>query len=393
MLPAAKCAEILGLNSPDVSYLERRRAYIKAALVMSRLVGPSTPWSERAELARRGANSFADVEAAFEGLRSARDAPPGFAPDDFLPQLRCSSDGGRSFDASRPAISAMLHAEVRAPEMQATEWEISVKFSTTRFLLSRSLEDFVQLHRKLKQRVPACARALPPLPHHDEVAKLLEARRALTHGSYSQGQSSSILLGAFFSSPLLSEDGEEFRKADAIKGVTSVTRKLRSWLAQAIDWFRARRAYDPDLLEFIDLDAELLLRLHREDMRVVRNVVVSWGGHVVHAVPSTWVHDFVTSITPKRGKSSHSKTMPGPIRVRECLDQMTASSRESDPNSLDGRWDVVTKPAWVIISAVYGADIELDLDTLRKILLQKGLSSVYLDKAPTALLGLPVGTA
>ena len=30
---------------------------------------------------------------------------------------------------------------------------------------------------------------------------------------------------------------------------------------------RARRLYDPELLAFVDLDAELLLRLHREEPR------------------------------------------------------------------------------------------------------------------------------
>ncbi|KAJ8599669.1 hypothetical protein CTAYLR_005422 [Chrysophaeum taylorii] len=356
VLPASKCAQILGLHSPDVSYLERRRAYIKSALVMSRSVGPATPWNERAELARRGATSFADIEAAFEGLRSARDAPPGFTADDFLPQLRCSRDGGRTFDHTRPSISAMLHAEVRTPE-NSSEWEISVKFSTTRFVLTRSLDDFNQLHKKLKQRVPACARALPALPLPEE---------ANGHDK-----------GWFGNSP------PPDRKADHRKAVAA-TRKLRSYLAQAIDWFRARRAYDPDVLEFIDLDCELLLRLHREDMRVVRNIVVSWGGHVAHAIPTKWVQDFVTSITPKRGKSSSTKTSPGPITVRACLDDLASRDKPIE-------WDMVTKPAWIVLSAVYGADVELDIDTLRKILLQKGLSCTALDAPPTTLLGLPVG--
>ena len=48
-------------------------------------------------------------------------------------------------------------------------------------------------------------------------------------------------------------------------------RRLRAWVGQAVDWFRARRLYDPELLAFVDLDAELLLRLHREDMRVTRS--------------------------------------------------------------------------------------------------------------------------
>ena len=51
--------------------------------------------------------------AAFEGLRATRDAPPGFQPDDFLPQLRCSTDGGRTVDDDRPPVSAMLQVDVR----------------------------------------------------------------------------------------------------------------------------------------------------------------------------------------------------------------------------------------------------------------------------------------
>ena len=81
-------------------------------------------------------------------------------------------------------------------------------------------------------------------------------------------------------------------------------RRLRAYLSQAIDWFRARRVYDAEVLAFVDLDAELLLRLHREDMRVVRNVVVSWGGHVAHALPAAWVDAFVASITPRRGRGA-----------------------------------------------------------------------------------------
>lgn len=362
---------------------------------MSRLVGPSTPWNERAELARRGANSFADVEAALEGLRSQREAPPGFAPDDFLPQLRCSRDGGRTFDSTRPAISAMLQAEVRTPELTATDWEISVKFSTTRFVLSRQLEEFVALHKKLKERVPACARALPALPQVDEIRRIFEAnaRRATMSSTPHDHQATS------WWSPTQEELTEERRKGDA-KRFAAATRKLRSWLAQAIDWFRARRAYDPDLLQFIDLDSELLLRLHREDMRVVRNVVVSWGGHVAHAIPSVWVNDFVASISPRRGKTPQSKTAPGPIKVIECIDQMTKQASQSSSNDnvraqsedLAGKWDVVTKPAWVVLSAVYGADVELDLDSLRKIQMQKGVSTASLDQPPTTLLGLTVGS-
>ena len=108
-----RCAEVLGLASPEASYMDRRKAYIRAALVFSRLVGPVAPWREKRGFERRGAQSFADVAAAFEGLRATRDAPPGFQPDDFLPQLRCSTDGGRTVDDDRPPVSAMLQVDVR----------------------------------------------------------------------------------------------------------------------------------------------------------------------------------------------------------------------------------------------------------------------------------------
>ena len=83
------------------------------------------------------------MEAAFEGLRATREPVPGFAPDDFLPQLRCSSDGGRTFDEAKPPVSAMLHADVRAApgdddSLANPEFEIAVKFSTTRFVLART---------------------------------------------------------------------------------------------------------------------------------------------------------------------------------------------------------------------------------------------------------------
>ena len=42
-----RCAEVLGLASPEASYMDRRKAYIRAALVFSRLVGPVAPWRER----------------------------------------------------------------------------------------------------------------------------------------------------------------------------------------------------------------------------------------------------------------------------------------------------------------------------------------------------------
>ena len=63
MLPD-RCAEVLGLASPEASYMDRRKAYIRAALVFSRLVGPVAPWREKRGFERRGAQSFADVAAA-----------------------------------------------------------------------------------------------------------------------------------------------------------------------------------------------------------------------------------------------------------------------------------------------------------------------------------------
>ena len=59
-----RCAEVLGLASPEASYMDRRKAYIRAALVFSRLVGPVAPWREKRGFERRGAQSFADVAAA-----------------------------------------------------------------------------------------------------------------------------------------------------------------------------------------------------------------------------------------------------------------------------------------------------------------------------------------
>jgi len=391
IMEASKCAEILGLGSPEVSYLERRRAYIKAALVMSRTVGVCAPWAERNEMERRGATNFSDVECAFEGLRSSREIPPGFSPDDFLPQLQYSIDGGRSIETAKPSISAMIHADVRRNDSSSGEFfDISVKFSTTRFVLSRSLDDFYALHAKLKRRVPACGRSLPPLPTTAEAKKaapIIVSSNPKTEKVNKKDESS--IFTVFFGNK--DESDESIRNA-ANKSAAVATRKLRAYLAQVIDWFRARRVYDPDVLEFLDLDGDLLLRLHREDMRVVRNIVVSWGGHVAHALPAQWVDNFVQSITPARRsdktQSNHSapapKHLPGPIILRKILQD--THLLKTTP------WAVVTKPAWIILSTVYGADTELDIDTLRKLLIDKNLSTaqVGLDSPPTSLLGLPV---
>ena len=239
-----RCAEVLGLASPEASYMDRRKAYIRAALVFSRLVGPVAPWREKRGFERRGAQSFADVAAAFEGLRATRDAPPGFQPDDFLPQLRCSTDGGRTVDDDRPPVSAMLQVDVR-DSGAGDSFELGVKFSTTRFVLTRTLREFRALHASLQRRAPACASALPPLPH--SIAEPGDKDRP-----------------AGFFEALMTPKG---RNSTAASPRRDARRRLRAWVGQAVDWFRARRLYDPELLAFVDLDAELLLRLHREDMR------------------------------------------------------------------------------------------------------------------------------
>ena len=142
--------------------MDRRKAYIRAALVFSRLVGPVAPWRE----ARLRAAGRAVVRGRGRGLRG----PAGHAgrtaglPARRLPaQLRCSTDGGRTVDDDRPPVSAMLQVDVR-DSGAGDSFELGVKFSTTRFVLTRTLREFRALHASLQRRAPACASALPPLP-------------------------------------------------------------------------------------------------------------------------------------------------------------------------------------------------------------------------------------
>ena len=86
---------------------------------------------------------------------------------------------------------------------------------------------------------------------------------------------------------------------------------------------------------------------------------------------------------PRRSDVESPFSCPGAIRLRECLD--------NDADT-DGAWDLVTKPAWIVLSSVYGADVELDIETLRK-LMTSPAAKASLDAAPQMLLGLPVGTA
>jgi len=337
-----RCAEVLGLASPEASYMDRRKAYIRAALVFSRLVGPVAPWREKRGFERRGAQSFADVAAAFEGLRATRDAPPGFQPDDFLPQLRCSTDGGRTVDDDRPPVSAMLQVDVR-DSGAGDSFELGVKFSTTRFVLTRTLREFRALHASLQRRAPACASALPPLPH--SIAEPGDKDRP-----------------AGFFEALMTPKG---RNSTAASPRRDARRRLRAWVGQAVDWFRARRLYDPELLAFVDLDAELLLRLHREDMRVTRNILVAWGGPATHAVPAPWARSFVDAVASRRGRNVAEPPLPGPIRAREWLEE---NRTEEDA------WRLVTRPAYVVLSAVYGADAELDVGTLKSLVDSQALA-------------------
>ena len=60
-----RCAEVLGLASPEASYMDLRKAYIRAALVFSRLVGPVAPWREKRGFERRGG-----LLGAVEGKRA-----------------------------------------------------------------------------------------------------------------------------------------------------------------------------------------------------------------------------------------------------------------------------------------------------------------------------------
>ena len=274
----------------------------------------------------------------------------------------------------------MLHADVRAApgddeSLANPEFEAAVKFSTTRFVLARTLTEFHALHKSLARRVPTCARSLPSLPTAADIDRAAKA-------APQAGGGAQAFLGGLLGVEASQRDSKKASAASL--ALTDAKFKLRAYLSQAIDWFRARRVYDPEVLAFIDLDAELLLRLHREDMRVVRNIVVSWGGHVAHAVPAKWVKQFVASITPRRGRGPAPDPLgPGAIRLRECLD--------NDADT-EGAWDLVTKPAWIVLSSVYGADVELDIETLRK-LMTSPAAKASLDAAPQMLLGLPVGTA
>ncbi|KAH8078843.1 protein kinase [Aureococcus anophagefferens] len=234
--------------------------------------------------------------------------------------------------------------------------------------------EFHALHKSLARRVPTCARSLPSLPTAADIDRAAKA-------APQAGGGAQAFLGGLLGVEASQRDSKKASAASL--ALTDAKFKLRAYLSQAIDWFRARRVYDPEVLAFIDLDAELLLRLHREDMRVVRNIVVSWGGHVAHAVPAKWVKQFVASITPRRGRGPAPDPLgPGAIRLRECLD--------NDADT-EGAWDLVTKPAWIVLSSVYGADAELDIETLRKLMTPPAPRRPRRRAADAV--GPPVGTA
>ena len=57
--------------------------------------------------------------------------------------------------------------------------------------------------------------------------------------------------------------------------------------------------------------------------------------------------------------------LPGPIRAREWLEE---NRTEEDA------WRLVTRPAYVVLSAVYGADTELDVGTLKELVDSQALA-------------------
>ena len=91
-------------------------------------------------------------------------------------------------------------------------------------------------------------------------------------------------------------------------------------------------------------------------MRVTRNILVAWGGPATHAVPAPWARSFVDAVASRRGRNVAEPPLPGPIRAREWLEE---NRTEEDA------WRLVTRPAYVVLSAVYGADAELDVGTLK----------------------------
>ena len=102
-----------------------------------------------------------------------------------------------------------------------------------------------------------------------------------------------------------------------------------------------------------------------EDMRVTRNILVAWGGPATHAVPAPWARSFVEAVASRRGRNVAEPPLPGPIRAREWLEE---NRTEEDA------WRLVTRPAYVVLSAVYGADAELDVGTLKALVDSQALA-------------------
>ena len=102
-----------------------------------------------------------------------------------------------------------------------------------------------------------------------------------------------------------------------------------------------------------------------EDMRVTRNILVAWGGPATHAVPAPWARSFVEAVASRRGRNVAEPPLPGPIRAREWLEE---NRTEEDA------WRLVTRPAYVVLSAVYGADAELDVGTLKSLVDSQALA-------------------
>ena len=100
-------------------------------------------------------------------------------------------------------------------------------------------------------------------------------------------------------------------------------------------------------------------------MRVTRNILVAWGGPATHAVPAPWARSFVDAVASRRGRNVAEPPLPGPIRAREWLEESRTDEEA---------WRLVTRPAYVVLSAVYGADAELDVGTLKALVDSQALA-------------------
>ena len=86
---------------------------------------------------------------------------------------------------------------------------------------------------------------------------------------------------------------------------------------------------------------------------------------LTHAVPAPWARSFVEAVASRRGRNVAEPPLPGPIRAREWLEESRTDEEA---------WRLVTRPAYVVLSAVYGADAELDVGTLKELVDSQALA-------------------